>query len=159
MQNDPNIDNDILGLLTDIESGSRTIEKSIELFITSLPGFESRLHSKPTVKKYAYCLQEAPNSFLRFITSRSVCLVEGIRKEDTEIYKMELLNKLDQQTVRPYITAVRLFIQFLHRMGWIKEDWSSELHVPKVKKKEHIKVIPKQVTEEILKNDWGVNSF
>jgi hypothetical protein len=44
-------------------------------------------------------------------------------------------------------------------MGWIKEDWSSELHVPKVKKKEHIKVIPNQVTEEILRNDWGVNSF
>lgn len=156
---DQNIDNDILGLLTDIESCSHTIEKSIELFIGSLPGYENRLHSKPTVRKYADCLQKSPHSFLRFMTERSVAVIEDIRKEDTELYKTELLNKLNQQTVRPYVTAVRLFIQFLHRMGWIKDDWSSELHVPKVKKKEHIKVIPKQVTEEILKNDWGVNSF
>jgi len=153
------IDNDILYLLTGIESGTHTVEKAIELFLTSLPGYDSRLHSKSTVKKYGDCLRNSPNSLLKYLSGRSISVVEGIKKEDTELYKSELLNKLDQQTVRPYITALRLLIQFLFRLGWIKEDWSSEIHVPKVKKKEHIKIIPTQVTSEILGNDWGVNPF
>jgi site-specific recombinase XerD len=153
------IDNDIPGILMEIACGSRTLEKGIEMFLSSLPGYNNQLHRKPTVKKYSDCLRDSPRSFLKFMNSRSLYIIETIQKEDTELFKIELLNNLNQQTVRPYITALRLFLQFLHSIGWMKEDWSAEIHVPRVKRREHIKTIPKEVTDEILGNDWGVNSF
>jgi site-specific recombinase XerD len=153
------IDKDITEILTHIEAGYHSLDAAIGNFLLSLPGFEHQFHSSKTVQKYRSCLLDGKRALLGFLVQKNKTHVEDLLKEDIEMFKDELLNALDPQTVRPYITAIRLFVQYLFRMGWIPDDWSKSVKVPRVKKLEHIKVIPRQVVEEILSGEWGINLF
>jgi hypothetical protein len=57
------------------------------------------------------------------------------------------------------MTATRLLFQYVHRLGWIKEDFSIGMHLPKPRKKEHIKTLSPEVTKQVLSGEWGTNSF
>lgn len=153
------IDPDINNLLTDIEKGHHSLDNAVDIFLVSLPGFRDRLHSPSTVRKYEACLRKGPNCLLAFLKFRNKKFVEEISKEDLEIYKAFLLNQLDPQTVKSFITACRLLLNYMFRLGWLDQDMSIGMLLPKTKRKEHIKTVPKEVAEEVLRNSWGTNSF
>jgi site-specific recombinase XerD len=153
------IDKDIQQLLTIIEAATHPIELGIQYFIESLPGYNNRLHCAGTVSKYDACLRKAPHCFLIFMHSKGIHQIEHIKKEDAELFKGYLLNHLDPQTVRSYMTAARLFFQFILRLGWLKEDYSVGMRQPKPQRKGHIKIISNEIVKEVLDGEWGKNSF
>ena len=114
------IDRDILYLLKPIETGYHGLERAIQLFLASLPGYRNRLHSPKTIKKYISCLLNGPNSLILFLKNKGIHYIEEISKEEAELHKDFLLNKIDPQTVRSYITAIRLLLQYSFRLGWHK---------------------------------------
>ena len=153
------IDQDINQLLVAIESGAHSIESAIDLFLESLPGNNFRFHRERTVIKYQSCLTNSKHCFKVFMGNRGKNHTEEIKKDDIVIYKDDLLNKLDQTSVRPYITSVKQFCQYVFKLGWNSEDLSKSVPAPKVRKKELIKVVPREIVNQVLKGEWGINSF
>lgn len=152
-------DADIEKMLSEIACGKHDLREAIGHFIASLPGHNFRFHRPRTVSKYDDCLQKSAHSLIHFISKRGKCTVEEIKKEDIVLYKDGLLNKLDQTSVRPYITAVKQFCHYAYKLGWTTEDLSYSVTVPRVKKKELIKTVPIQVEKHVIEGEWGVNSL
>jgi site-specific recombinase XerD len=146
-------------LLVDIATGRHNLKEAIEYFISSLPGNNFRFHRPKTVDKYEDCLLKSPHAFEKFMANRGKNIVEDIKKDDIVFYKDGLLNKLDQTSVRPFITAVKQFCHYLFKLGWIEEDLSTAVTVPRVRKKELIKTVPLEVEKQVLEGEWGINSF
>lgn len=135
------------------------IEKTMDIFLESLPGYENCLHAESSVKKYEDCLKKNPHCFLNYMKSREISIIEMIKKEDVVQYKDFLFNKVCPNSVRPFITASRLLLQYAFRLGWLPEDLSVSMHVPKPSKPVNDKTIPPDLEKKILDGDWGINSF
>jgi site-specific recombinase XerD len=150
-------DSEIERLLSDIACGKHSLSEAIGDFIGSLPGHNYRFHRPKTVEKYEDCLVKSPHAFSRFIAGRGKSNVEEIKKDDLILYKDGLLNKLDQTSVRPFITALKQFCHYVFKLGWTGEDLSAAVTVPHVRKKELIKTVPFEVEKRVLEGEWGVN--
>jgi site-specific recombinase XerD len=154
-----NFDSEIERLLSDIACGKHNIDEAIKEFIKSLPGYNYRFHKPKTVGKYEDCLLKSPHAFSSFIVGRGKNNVEEMKKDDLILYKDRLLNKLDQTSVRPFITALKQFCHYVFKLGWTEADLSTVVTVPRVRKKELIKTVPFEVEKQVLEGEWGVNPF
>ncbi len=154
------IDADIQKLLTTVESGQHSISIAIHQYLESLPGYQNGLHRSITINKYERGLHKDPRyNFQKYLNDQGVSFIEEIKKEHLEKYKNWLLNTLDVNSVRNYITPVRQLMEFMKLLGWIENDYSKDFHLPKFKTKKPIRTIPKEIQEQVLDGDWGLNSF
>lgn len=65
------IDADISRILQEAACGFHRIDKTIEQYLRSLPGFKNKLHRKGTVSKYEYCLVGIPQKNFLYYYLRS----------------------------------------------------------------------------------------
>lgn len=153
------IDHDIDQMIKSVEGGHHTVETAVQMFIDSLPGFNNNRHRPLTIKKYERCLLLDPKySFVKHLTDIGIPFIEDTTIEALERYKDMLLNSIDPQTVRPYITAVRCLFEYVARMGWKPESFE-KFRLPPIPRRKEIRTIPQEVQKKVLEEDWGNNSF
>lgn len=153
------IDQDIDKLLNSVEIGHHSVESAVQMFIDSLPGFNNNRHRPLTVKKYERCLLLDPKySFTKHLADLGITFIEDTTIETLERYKDMLLNNLEPQTVRSYITAVRNLYEFVARMGWISESFE-KFRLPAIPRRKEIRILPEEVQKIVLNEDWGLNTF
>jgi site-specific recombinase XerD len=150
---------DIEQILKAVESGRHAIDVTARSYIESLPGYAYSRHSPLTVTKYSRHLISDSRSLVKWMAERGVMLVEEINRDHLEQYKDFLLNALDPQTVRGYITAVRQLLLYAARMGWIAEELAGCVRLPQKQRNREIRTVPREVQKEVLDSEWGNNPF
>lgn len=153
------IDNDINLLLDDIAVGKHTVEQAIIVYLESLPGYKDMLHSPLTVKKYRACLMTDPNNFLNFVTEKGFSYIDSIEMDTLEFFKAYILNRVEVESARGYVTAVRQLFHYMYTIGWLQKDLSKAFKLPKKVGRKSVRTVPKEVLEMILQEDFGRNSF
>jgi site-specific recombinase XerD len=154
------IDPDIEKLIKTVEVGQHSVEYAALSYLESLPGFQNSQHRPLTSKKYERCLlNDKKYGFVNYAKQIGLQNIEEIKKGHIEAYKDKLLNALDPQTVRTYITPVRQLMGYCRRMEWIENDYTKEVRLPKLTKKKEIRTVPMQVQAEVLDGEWGNNPF
>lgn len=153
------IDKDIETMLVDISGGRHSIATTIQKYLESLPGYADSLHSPLTIRKYRSCLLTGPNNFLQFIGNNGVENIEDCKTDAMELYKSHVMNKVDLETARSHVTAVRQLMKFAKKLEWIKDDFAGNLHLPKRNGPRLIRTIPTEVIKMLLEMDWGRNPF
>lgn len=154
------IDKDIENLLNCVSQGMHQAHSVAEEFIHNSAGYKNSVRQNLTVKKYRRCLIDDPRySFLKFLLNIGIEYIEDINLEILEKYKNMLMNNLEIQTVRSYVTAVKQLLKYCINMEWIDSSLYMKYKLPKIKKKKEIKTVPDEVINLVINREWGTNTF
>lgn len=152
-------DKEIEGLLSEIERGHHTVEEAVMRFLDSLPGYRNTGHQPLTVITYKKCLLTDKNNFKDFLAAEGVHNIDQVRLDTLEFYKTYVGSRVEAQTARKYVTAVKQLFKYCYSIRWVDEDYARNMHLPKLPRKKEIQTIPPEVIMEVLQGEWGVNDF
>lgn len=153
------LDKDINEILLLIEKGQHTIKETAEKYLQSLPGYQNRFHRPVTCVAYERCLMRDQYNFVDYMNRDGIHLLDQISKDKLQFYKEFVTNQVEPRTAAKYISVVRQLSKYAYKIGWIAEDIAIDLHLPKPQKKENIETISTEISDLLLKGDWGLNEF
>ncbi len=104
-----------------------------------LQELQARNYSQETINRRVYSLR----SFIHFLSTREVVLVDQLNLDVLEEYKQNLTfrhtdhnkKKLSAQTRRGYLSVVRSFCEYLHSKELLVGNPAADLVMPKIPKK------------------------
>lgn len=149
----------MVSLLKGLLRKKHTIEKSIQVYLESIPGYNYRLHSLSTVKSYERSLLSNPHNFLAYMKLERIVYLHQLNSGILESYKSYVLNKVDARSAMKDITAVRQMLRYAHKLGWVPESLGIDFKLPKPKIKKKVENISPEIIELLENGNWGYNDF